>query len=354
MSIGYPSTMLAAALAASVGATAVAPAAAQEAKPWYKRAWDPANVKPCDRQCLVRIGEAYLLALQTKDLTSLPFAEQVVATENTGKIDIGTGLFWRARIQPTDFKITVADPVQGQIAFQSVLTIDGAPALTAIRLRVERNMITEVEHMYDRDVAPEAMELLRRPRPELLADVPEDKRLSREYLTYAAESYFDALTGEDGSIAPFADDCDRHEQGYQTVNHPTPSRASPSPRLPDPSTELGRFFLKLSTMTCAEQIDTGVFGGIKRIWPRRTLVVDQQKGLVATFPFFVHDGVRHVDTPPRIAGMERPQNGAGMVTNLTTMETFGIRDGKIQEVEAFPFVLIPYGGSDGWTQPSTN
>jgi hypothetical protein len=354
MRFGYSGSALALALALTVGASGIAPAAAQEAKPWYKRAWDPATVKACDRQCLVRIGETYLRALQTKDRATLPLAEQVLATENTGKIEIGSGLFWRARIEPTDFKITVADPVQGQVAFQSVLNIDGAPALTAIRLRVERNMITEVEHMYDRNVAPEAMELLTRPRPELLADVPEDKRLSREYLTYAAESYFDALTGEDGSIAPLAEECDRHEQGYQTVNHPAPSRASPSPRLPDPSTELGRFFLKLSTMTCAEQIDTGVFGGIKRIWPRRTLVVDQQKGLVATFPFFVHDGVRHVDTQPRIAGMERPQNGAGMVTNLTTMETFGIRDGKIHEVEAFPFVLIPYGRNDGWTQPDTN
>lgn len=342
------------ALAAAVAALGTAPTPAQETKPWYKRAWDPAKVKACDRQCLVEIGEAYLQALQSKDMSAVPFAEQVIATENTGRIEMGTGLFWRARIEPTDFKITVADPVQGQIAFQGVLKIDGAPALTAIRLRVERGMITEVEHMYDRDVAPQALELLQRPRPTLLADVPEEKRLSREYLTYAAESYFDALTGEDGTIAPFADECVRIEQGYQTVKHDQPSRASPSPQLPNPNTEIGRFFLQLSTMTCAEQIDTGVFAGMKRIWPRRTLIVDQQKGLVATFPFFVHDGQRHVDSQPRIGGMDRPQAGAGMVTNLTTMETFGIRDGKIYEVEAFPFVLVPYGRSDGWTNPDLN
>jgi hypothetical protein len=194
------------------------------------------------------------------------------------------------------------------------------------------------------------MELLQQPRAALVSDVPKDKQLSREYLTYAAEGYFDALTGEDGSIAPFADECVRHEQGYQTVNNKQPGRASPSPKLPDLNTEMGRFFSKLSVMTCKQQVDSGVFSGIKRIWPHRAMVVDQQKGLVATFPFFVHDGVReHVE-----GGLERPQSGAGMVTNLTTMETFGIRDGKIYEVEAFPFVLVPYGRNDGWTNPDPN
>jgi hypothetical protein len=41
-------------------------------------------------------------------------------------------------------------------------------------------------------------------------------------LAYAANSYFDALEGDDGKIAAFADDCVRHENGYQTVNNPPP------------------------------------------------------------------------------------------------------------------------------------
>jgi hypothetical protein len=344
------------ALAAVCALTLAVPAGAQQAKPqqtkpWYKLPWNPANVKPCDRQCLVDIGESYLKALQTKDQSGVPYAEGVIATENTGHIAPGIGLLWRARIEPTPFKITVADPVNGQIAFQTVLKVDGRPALVAIRLKVERRMITEIEQDYDRDVAPEAMELLRTPRPNYLNDVPKAKQESREYLQYAAESYFDALTGEDGSIAPFADECVRHEQGYQTVNNKTPGRAAPSPALPDLKTEQGRLFSKLSMMTCKQQIDSGIFSGIKRIWPHRALVIDQQKGLVATFPFFVHDGLRHVDGQPPAppAG-----GGAGMTTNLTTMETFAIRDGKIYGVEAFPFVLVPYGRTDGWTNADPN
>ena len=72
-------------------------------------------------------------------------------------------MLWRAAIKPTPFKVVVADPVYGQVAVQTVLTIDGKPALVAFRLRVERNMITEAEQMVDRNVAPEAMELLQKP-----------------------------------------------------------------------------------------------------------------------------------------------------------------------------------------------
>ena len=43
------------------------------------------------------------------------------------------------------------------------------------------------------------------------------------------------------------------------------------------------------------------------------------------------------------------QRGVGMILNMVTMETFGIRNGRIQEVEAFPFVTFTYGLGDGWT-----
>ena len=163
-------------------------------------------------------------------------------------------------------------------------------------------------------------------------------------MLYAANAYFDALTGESGAIAPFSEDCVRHEQGYQTVRNAKPGRAMPSPNIPDPSTPFGKQVAELSVMTCAQQIDTKIFTGIKKIWPRRA-VVDEQKGLVAIFPLFVHDGTRR----PVEGQAWAPQNLPGMVLNMVTMETFGIRDGKIFEVEAFPFVTFAYGLGDGWT-----
>jgi hypothetical protein len=334
---------------AGIAATAAAQrhgAAAPVIRPWYKQPWNPANVKPCDRACLARIGEAYLGALETKNMAALPLAEQVIATENTGRIDLGEGVLWRAAITPTPFKVVVADPVNGQVAVQTVLNIEGKPAQVAFRLRVERNMITEAEQMYDRDVAPEAMELLQKPVAVLTEDVPVRKRASRDMLQYAAESYFDALTGEDGRIAAFAPDCVRHEKGYRTVFNQQPGRASPTPKLPDLSTERGRNFSRLSTMTCEQQVSSGVFVGMKRIWPHRALVIDEQKQLVATFPFFVHDGTKRP-----FQGQPAAPGPIAMVLNLTMMETFAIRNNQIKHVEAFPFVIVPYGTGDGWTYP---
>jgi hypothetical protein len=326
-------------IAALLSSAAVA-AASQE------RAWDPAAVKPCDRSCLTSTIDRYVDALAKKDRSPLALARDVRFTENTAQLDLGEGILWRARVEPTAFRIHVADPAAGQVALQTVLTVEGRPALAAVRLKVDRGQIQEVEQLVDPNVAPAAMELLRTPRPGLVNDVAPSDRSSRDVLIWAANSYFDALEGDSGTIGAFAPDCVRHEQGYQTVNHRTPSRAAPSPNIPTGDTPQGRFFLKLSTMTCAEQIDTKVFSYMKRIRPRRALVVDEQKGLVATFPLFVHDGTRRSDS---YVGFPEMKPGLGMIMNMVTMETFGIRGGLIHEVEAFPFITIPYGLGNGWT-----
>jgi hypothetical protein len=195
-------------------------------------------------------------------------------------------------------------------------SLEERPALVAIRLKVERGRILEIEQLIDRNIAPQAMELLKTPRPGLLTDVPREQRSSRDVMIAAANSYFDALEGDNGKIAAFADDCVRHENGYQTVNNKTPGRAAPGP-------------------------NTKAFSFIKKIRPRRVLIVDEQQGLVATFPLFIEDGTRRFDT--YVGFPEMKQTGLAAMLNMTTMETFGVRQGKIHEVEVFPFVTLPYG-----------
>jgi hypothetical protein len=41
-----------------------------------------------------------------------------------------------------------------------------------------------------------------------------------------------------------------------------------------------------------------------------------------------------------------------MLMNAMIVESFGMGGGKIHEVEAMPFVTIPYGLGDGWTEGS--
>ena len=307
--------------------------------------WNPANVKECDRTCLVNIADGYMNAIFKHDAKAVPpLAKDIRMTENTAEIGVGEGVLWRSRVEPTTFKLYVADPVTGQVAIQTRVKIQGRDALVAVRLKIDRGKIQEIEQLYDRNVQEAAVQLLTTPRPTLVNDVPPNQRRSREYMHWAANSYFDALEGDNGKIAAFAPDCVRHEQGYQTVNNPPPGgRMMPGPALPNPNTEQGRSQLAFSMLTCTQQIDSKTFAYMKYIKPRRALIIDEQKGLVATFPLFVHDGTRRgapADAPP------------GMIQNLVTMETFGIRDGLIHEVEVFPFVTVPYGWGNGWTMGS--
>jgi hypothetical protein len=257
-------------LSSALVCAAAATAAAQEP------AWNAAAIKACDRACLVNILDRYLNAIYAHDPKAVPpLTKDVRMTENTGQLDVGEGLLWRA-------------------------------------------VLTE--------------------------DVPAAQRVSREVMLRVANSYFDALEGDSGTIGAFADDCVRHENGYRTVNNPPPGgRMMPGPQLPDPNTEQGKSQLAFSMLTCAQQIDSKIFAYMKHIRPRRGLILDEQKQTVGTFPLFVHDGTRRgapADAPP------------GMLQNLVTMETFSVRGGLIRHVEAAPFVTIPYGLGNGWTMNS--
>jgi len=331
------------ALALATFATGIAHARPPQQSP--EPEWSASRVKPCDRDCLVGFMDGYMNAIFKHDPKAVPpLAVDVRMTENTGRMDVGEGMLWRSKVEPTSFKIYVADPVNGQVAEQARLKVNGRDTLVAVRLKIDRGKIQEIEQLWAGNVDQAAIPLLTTPRETLVADIPPAQRMARDALLWAANSYFDALEGDDGKIGAFADDCVRHENGYQTVNNPPPGgRMMPAPMLPNPDTEQGKAQLKFSMLTCAQQIDTKTFAYMKHIRPRRALIVDEQKGLVGTFPLFVHDGTRRgapPDAPP------------GMLQNLVTMETFGIRGGLIHEVEAFPFVTIPYGLGNGWSEGS--
>lgn len=307
-------------------------------------AWNPA-AKDCDRACLVGLVDGYMNAIVTHDPKAVPpLAIDVRMTENTGQMDVGEGVLWRSRIELTPFKIYIADPVAGQVALQTRLKVQGRDNLVAVRLKVDRGRISEIEQLWAGNIAPQAIELLTTPRAILTEDVPTAQRIPRDLMFRVANSYFDALEGDSGTIGAFAGDCVRHENGYRTVNNPPPGgRMMPGPQLPDPNTEQGKSQLAFSMLTCAQQIDSKIFAYMKHIRPRRALILDEQKQIVGTFPLFVHDGTRRgaaPDAPP------------GMLQNLVTMETFSVRGGLIHHVEAAPFVTIPYGLGNGWTPGS--
>ena len=164
---------LLAAMAMLLAIPAVHPISAAEPE-WY-----PHRIKACDRPCLINIMDGYMNAIFKSDPEAVPpLAMDVRMTENTGVMDVGEGVLWRFKTEPTEFKIYVADPLAGQVAQQARLKIGGRDALIAVRLKVDRGKIQEIEHLYDREIDQAAIPLLTTPVPVLTTDVPPEERLS--------------------------------------------------------------------------------------------------------------------------------------------------------------------------------
>lgn len=296
----------------------------------------------CDRACMIGLVDRYLAALVAHDPSTLPLSKGVRFTEDTAEIPIGSGLWVGASEVPTSFKIYAVDPASGQVGFFGVMKERGKPVILALRLKVVNGRITEIEHVLARNLRADRMQNLITPRPALLADVPAGERTAHEDMVNAADSYFEAIEQGKGSIAPFADDCERHENGGQTTHnaHPVPWP------VPLGSPEADRGMAIIGTLSCSQQVDSGVLGFITRLWPRRLTIVDQEKGLVFAFPMFNHRGGSGTIAIKGVPGVTSLPLGGG-TSNLQAGEIFKIRGGKIHEIEAMG-VSLPYGSKSGW------
>jgi hypothetical protein len=289
---------------------------------------------PCDRACLVAFADQYLAAMVKHDYSTLPLAPACKYTENTATIPLGDGLWVGVSGGPTSFKIYAADPTSGQVGFFGVMLEFGRPVLLALRLKVEDGKIREIEHVVARNIGGSALANLVTPRPGLVEPVPQAERVSRQEMLRIANSYFESIEHTKSSLAPFAADCERHENGIQTTTNKTPRPGA------DAATAA------IDALNCGDQIDTGNLSYITRIRPRRLAIVDEEYGLVFGFPMFVHRGdVRTVKIVgvPGVTSVPKP---FGPI-DLEAGEIFKIRGGKIHEIEAEGF-LLPYGARTGW------
>ncbi len=293
----------------------------------------------CDRGCLRGMIDQYLAALLRHEETGLPLAANVKFTENTATLALGDGLWVGASEAPT-FKIYGMDPVAGQAAIFCVMKEFNRPVIVTIRLKVQNKKITEVEHIVRRDPRPEGLPNLVTPRPGLLALVPLEERTPREKMRSIANAYFDSIAKGNGSLAPFADDCVRHENGVQTTTVTTPPAKGPD------GGPLSPAMSKLLALGCHDSMNTGGWTYISAIETRRPLIVDEDKGLVFAFPMFVHRGKVREMTIVGVPGVEKMPISFGPI-NMQACAVIKIRAGKIHEIEAMGF-LLPYGAKNGW------
>ena len=309
----------------------------------------------CDRQCLISLMQNYLAALVKHTPAAVPFDKDVKFTENTANIPVGDGFWVTASGGPTEFQIFAADPVMQQVECLVVMKENSnKDVLFGARLALRRGKISEAEHHVVRDDIAYALPNLQKPRPGLVEDLSPADRTPRDQMLDIGLSYYDALTGEDGTLAPFAAECERRENGSTSVGgkpKPAPKPTAEKPQFPapanfDPEMAKLRKALAAAPNTCEAQISAGVWAYITEIKNRRLLVIDEQKGLAVGFSNFYHDSKLKVAKLKGIPGMESVPSYQGLF-NMPAIHFFKIKKGKIYDIEATGLVL-PYGTKTGW------
>jgi hypothetical protein len=316
----------------------------------------------CNRQCLVNIMTQYLDALVKHNSKAVPFAEEVKFVENTATIPVGKGLWVTASKGPSEFQIYAADPVAQQVACLVMMKENDKDILLGARLKLEDLKIAEVEHMVIRDLSSSpageaALDNLKRPRPGLLEDLAPADRTPRWQMLKAGRAYYIALTGEDGKLAPFAAECERHENGMVTAGGKPMAAAPPKAKTetgaaPKPNPEFEKMMKEMAALgpvanTCEAQLSTGTFSYITEIKNRRVLIADEQKGLVVGFSNFYHDSTLKEYDHKTADGKTIKRSAYQGAFNLPALHIYKIKKGKIYDIEAIGFTTN-YGVKTGW------
>lgn len=304
----------------------------------------------CDHNCLVGFIDQYVDALVAQDPRRLPLAPNVKYTENGQRLALGDG-FWNSVSGRGTYKLYVADVPKGQVVTFSTMREAGTPLIMALRLKVENRRITEIETLLGHsEMGAKSLEALGGPRPAFARLTPAGERMSRADLIKVANMYFSGMQMNNGKgTYPFADDCNRLENGTFTTNNPTGGRPSapgnpnaPPPARPDPKTSTNYS----SMWTCREQFESGLLHFVTRIRDRRFVAVDQDRGLVVAFGFFDHAAgkTRNFQTP------DGRNVTAGPLQPWTweIAELFKVEKGLLHEIEAV-LERAPYGMGSGWS-----
>ena len=117
----------------------------------------------------------------------------------------------------TQFQVHVPDEANQTAGWIGIVQRDGKPTMVAIRLKLDdKGSVVEAEHLYA-EVGEAQLANVQATRPGLTSEVPEANREGHDDLIRIGKSYYDALDDNDGTLMPFAADCERHENGMILV-----------------------------------------------------------------------------------------------------------------------------------------
>jgi len=271
--------------------------------------------------------DQYLSAMLAHDPARLPVAKTVKFTEDGVPLELGDGL-WATAQALGSYKLSFAEPQAASVGAYAVVEENGSPAILALRLKVMKRRITEIETLVARKPTTSFLNTdnLKEPRPIFLETVPSSERPSRDEMVSMVGKYFDGIEQGRGDIVPFDPDCIRIENGIQTC---------PS----SPSSPLG-------ALSCSAQLSTKIFTYIESVRPRRFPVVDTERGLVLAIVRFNHPGTAQtVDVPGH--GKMRMGRYSEWPNSTEIAELFKIQNRKIREITAV-IVTATYKAPTGW------
>jgi hypothetical protein len=180
----------------------------------------------CDRACLRTMLDQYLNAVVKHDPSAAPLLVGFRQTENALNVRPGNGV-WKTVTGLGKVQRKYFDPVTGQAGFYGIVEEGTTQVIVTVRVRVENRKLTEAEWYLVRPTDPglngspqpggpatnlwNPEYLTANPPPDRV--VPKDKRSTRDELIAITNSYFDAITSHDDSVALRHQGCGRVENG---------------------------------------------------------------------------------------------------------------------------------------------
>jgi hypothetical protein len=261
----------------------------------------------CDRECLRGFITQYLDAMISHNPKAVPTAPAARFTEDTKTLSLGEGL-WKGASKIRSYRQDFLDVREGVAASHVVVEEGGTPVMLALRLKIEKKKITEIETMVTRSKAEGGLfdiEKLTAPRAAMNVAPDASQRMSRSEMIRIAEIYAAGLKAGgnfDAVNAPFAPDSYRVENGVITAG---------------PGARAGSENIRTQRVMAHPDISY------------RLAAVDEESGIVLFRLDFGNTG------------------NYGPGNALTLFEAFKIYGGQIHAVEAF-MDIMPENTPSGW------
>jgi hypothetical protein len=173
----------------------------------------------CTRESLKAATDKFFAALEAHNPSAAPLASGVRYTENGIVVAVGKGTWETAG--KTTFKRAMFDTQKCGTHTQVIIDENGKPLLYGVRLKIEKEKISEIEAILARGKEVLNVQAILDTRDQDWESIlPPEQRSSRLAMMAAADDYFELFVKEKKqkvSELAFGRICDRWENGMQTT-----------------------------------------------------------------------------------------------------------------------------------------